>query len=53
MVISGLVALWHNFHFLHEHADWPSATQQLAVTIATATLLLAGLAVSAAYIRKL
>ena len=53
MVISGLVALFYNLYSLRAHAGWPSATQQLAVTIATAILLLLGLFISSLYVRKL
>lgn len=53
MVISGLVALGHNQLLLRDHPDWTSATQQLALTISTATLLSLGLIISAAYVRKL
>lgn len=39
--------------FQHDHADWPSTTQQLFMTLSTALLLLLGLIVSAFYVRKL
>ncbi len=53
MVISGFVALGHNLYFLHDHANWAPASQRLVLTLSTAVLLLAGLVVSAVYIRKL
>jgi len=53
MVISGLLALGHNQLFLHDHADWPSATQQLLLTISTAISLFLGLLISAFYVRRL
>jgi hypothetical protein len=53
MAIAGFAALCHNALFQHEHADWPSSTQQLFMTLSTGLLLLLGLVISAFYVRKL
>ena len=53
LVIAGIAALGHNALFQHDHADWPSATQQLFMTLSTGLLLLLGLVFSALYVRKL
>jgi uncharacterized membrane protein len=53
LVVGGLVALCHNALFRHDHAAWPSTTQQLFMTLSTGLLLLLGLIVSAFYVRKL
>jgi hypothetical protein len=53
MAIAGIAALCHNALFRHDHADLPSTTQQLFMTLSTGVLLLLGLVVSAFYVRRL
>jgi hypothetical protein len=53
LAIAGIAALCHNALFRHDHADLPSAAQQLFMTISTGVLLVLGLVVSAFYVRKL
>jgi uncharacterized membrane protein len=53
LVVAGIAALGHNALFQHDHAGWPSATQQLFMTLSTGLLLLLGLVFSAFYVRKL
>ena len=53
LAIAGIAALCHNALFRHDHADLPSATQQLFMTISTGVSLALGLVVSAFYVRKL
>jgi uncharacterized membrane protein len=53
MLLSGLAALSHNLWLQHAHSDWPSATQQLIMTLSTAAVLFSGLIISAFYVRKL
>ena len=53
LAIAGIAALGHNVLFQRDHASWPSATQQLFMTVATALLIFGALAFSAFYVRKL
>jgi uncharacterized membrane protein len=53
LAIAGIVAVGHNALFQHDHADWPSATQQVFMSVATGVLLLLSLVFSALYVRKL
>jgi hypothetical protein len=53
MLVAGIAALGHNALFRHDHADLPSTTQQLFMTLSTGFLLMLGLVVSAFYVRKL
>ncbi|MGA8221363.1 MAG: SdpI family protein [Candidatus Acidiferrales bacterium] len=53
MVVAGTVAILHNSHFHHQHADWPSTTQQISLSLSTGFLLLLAVAISALYLRKL
>jgi hypothetical protein len=53
LAIAGIAALCHNALFRYDHADLPSAAQQLFMTISTGALLVLGLVVSAFYVRKL
>jgi uncharacterized membrane protein len=53
LAIAGILAVCHNTLFLHDHADWPSTTQQFFLAISSAVLLLLGLFVASRYIRKL
>jgi uncharacterized membrane protein len=53
LAIAGLVAVCHNAYFRHEHANWPSTTQQFFMAMASGILLLLGVLVSAIYVRKL
>ena len=53
LAIAGLVAVCHNAYFQHEHANWPSTTQQFFMSIASGLLLLLGVMVSVLYVRKL
>jgi hypothetical protein len=52
LAIAGIAALCHNAWFRHDHADLPSAMQQLFMTLSTGVLLVLELAVSAFYVRK-
>jgi uncharacterized membrane protein len=53
LAIAGIAALGHNVLFQRDHADWPPATQQLFMSVATGLLLLLALVLSALYVRKL
>lgn len=53
LAIAGLAAVCHNAYFQHEHANWPSTTQQFFMAMASGVLLLLGVMVSAFYVRKL
>jgi uncharacterized membrane protein len=53
LAIAGLAAVCHNAYFQHEHANWPPATQQFFMAIASGVLMLLGVMVSAIYVRKL
>jgi uncharacterized membrane protein len=53
LIIAGIAAIGHNALFQHDHANLPSATQQLFMTLSTGLLLVLALVISAFYVRKL
>jgi uncharacterized membrane protein len=53
LIIAGMAAIGHNALFQHDHANLPSATQQLLMTRSTGLLLVLALVISASYVRKL
>src|ERR1700733_13648136 len=53
LIIAGIAAIGHNALFQQDHANLPSATQQLLMTLSTGLLLVLALVISAFYVRKL
>ncbi len=53
LAIAGIAALGHNILFQHDHANLPSAMQQVFMSVSTTVLLLLSLVFSALYVRRL
>jgi SdpI/YhfL family protein len=53
LAIAGIAAVGHNILFQHDHANLPSAMQQVFMSVSTSVLLLLSLVFSALYVRKL
>jgi uncharacterized membrane protein len=53
MVIAGAAAFTHNTLFRHDHGDWAAANQAFFMAMATVVLLLAGIGISAVYVKRM